>query len=301
MNWKLTAVGPREAIEAALARHDTHPDWDESIVVSAFELVPDQPEAWQLDACVEDRPSQAQRNAVKTLFEGEPPRLKTEKLPQADWVAESQKGMAPIRAGRFHVRTPDHEPPSERGVTDFCIPAAQAFGTGQHETTSGCLAMLDAMKRNGLVARHVADIGTGTGLLAFAAMALWPHAQATASDIDPVCLPAVLDNADMNGVALGSMPGQLAVVIADGMDDSFLVERAPFDLLIANILAGPLIEMAPDFAAAISPRGSILLAGLLDSQEADVRAAYLRAGFRLHKRLLNGDWSILWLRHRFAG
>lgn len=301
MSWKLTTIAPKQVIESALARQEELLGWEEDMVLTGFEVAPDQPDTWQLDVYLADRPSQAQRNQVKALFVDPAPRLKAEQLPDTDWVSESQKGIEPIRAGRFHVRTPDHAALDAPDVVDFCIPAAQAFGTGQHETTAGCLAMLDAMKRRGVRARHVADIGTGTGLLAFGAMHLWPRAQATASDNDPLCLPAVLDNAEMNGIPLGTAAGQLAMLIADGMKDDFLVQRAPFDVLIANILAGPLIDMAPEFAAACAPRGHIVLAGLLTTQERRVRAAYLRAGFRLQARIINGDWSILWLRHRFPG
>lgn len=300
-SWKLSAIASKHAVESALERHETIPGWDENIVLSGFEVAPDDPDTWQLDAYVEDKPSQAQRNVVKALFDDPVPHLKAQPLPETDWVSESQKGVDPIHAGRFYVHTPEHAPSGETGTVDFCIPAAQAFGTGQHETTAGCLAMLDHMKSSGVIARDIADIGTGTGLLAFAARALWPHACLTASDIDPVCLPAVLDNAQRNGVPLGGWPGELAMVIAEGMEDDVLLDRAPYDLLIANILAGPLIELAEDFGDAVSPRGHVVLAGLLQTQEAAVRAAYLRAGFRLQARIVNKDWSILWLRRRFAG
>ena len=180
------------------------------------------------------------------------------------------------------------------------IPASQAFGTGQHATTAGCLEMLTHMKRQGAVVRNLADIGTGTGLLAFAALKLWPRALATASDIDPVCLGVVADNADLNTVPQGARRGELTMVAAAGMDHPVLTVRGPYDLLIANILAGPLIELAPDFGTAVVPGGSLLLAGLLETQERGVRAAYSRAGFRLAARLVRGDWSILWLRRRSA-
>jgi ribosomal protein L11 methyltransferase len=206
-------------------------------------------------------------------------------------------------AGRFYVHTPDHAPSTEAGITSFCIPAAQAFGTGHHETTAGCLEMLDAMKQQGLHPRHIADIGTGTGLLAFAGLALWPDAIVTASDIDPVCAPAVIDNARRNAVPLCAPmeagAGTVAMIVADGMDDPALAQAAPFDLLIANILAGPLITLAADFARATAPRGNIILSGLLTSQEPDVLAAYTDPGFRLHKRLTRGDWAILWLRRGY--
>ncbi len=301
MSWKLSAIASKARIESALAQRDDSMGWDESVVLAGYEVDPDEPDCWCLDAYLPEKPSDAQHKAVRALFAGKPPRLVAEQLPDADWVSESQRGVEPIRAGRFHVHTPDHAPSSEAGVRNFCIPAAQAFGTGHHETTAGCLVMLDAMRAQGVNPRHVADIGTGTGLLAFAALELWPHSVVTASDIDPVCEPAVIENAVRNKVRLGTGPSEVTMIVADGMHNSLLQAAAPFDLLIANILAGPLIEMAADFAEAVAPRGSILLSGLLTRQEADVRAAYLRMGFRLHRRLRSGDWSILWLRHRFTG
>jgi ribosomal protein L11 methyltransferase len=301
MSWKLTALANKADVEAALERRETTIGWDENIVLAGFEVDPDEPDVWRLDAYLEGKPTAVERNAVSALFAGNAPEIVAEELPDTDWVAESQRGIEPIRAGRFHVHTPDYAPANDNGAISFCIPAAQAFGTGQHETTAGCLAMLDAMKSMGVTPRHIADIGTGTGLLAFAAMKLWPHAVVTASDIDPVCLPTVLGNAEMNAIPLGTEKGELAMIIADGMDDEFLAQRAPFDLLIANILAGPLIALAPEFAASTAPRGNILLAGLLTTQERGVRTAYMKAGFRLQAKIVNGDWSILWLRHRFCG
>jgi len=247
------------------------------------------------------RPRKSDRAAIAELFEDPAPELTTEKVPQADWVTESQKGVEPIRAGRFYVHTPDHPPSADPNAINFEIPASQAFGTGQHATTAGCLAMLTTMKRRGVIARKVADIGTGTGLLAFAALSLWPRAHAVASDIDPVCAPVVADNAARNGFRIGARPGELAVAIAAGLDDRLLRECGPYDLLIANILAGPLVELAPDFAEAVPPRGNLVLAGLLTTQERAVRAAYRAAGFAVVTRIVNGDWSILWLRRRFVG
>ena len=106
---------------------------------------------------------------------------------------------------------------------------------------------------------------------------------------------------ERNGVRIGARTGDLAIAIAAGMDDRLLRECGPYDLLIANILAGPLVELAPDFAEAVPPRGHLLLAGLLTTQERKVRAAYRALGFALAGRIVNGDWSILWLRRRFVG
>lgn len=298
MSWKITTLAPRAVIEAALVAHEDALDWDPGIVLSGSEIAEDRPDDWRLEAWLSRKPVRADKAAIAALFANGTPKLAVEKLPDIDWVTESQSGLEPIRAGRFHVHTPDHPPLGRGGITDFVIPASQAFGTGQHETTAGCLAMLTAMKRRGILVRNCADIGTGTGLLAFAALDLWPRALATASDIDPVCLDVVEDNARSNGVATGARPGELTMLVADGMDHPLLRARGPYDLLIANILAGPLIALAPDFARALVPGGSLLLSGLLETQEPQVRAACRRAGLRLAARLVNGDWSVLWLRKR---
>lgn len=300
MSWKITAFAPRPVIEQALIAHEDALDWDPEIVLSGSEVAEDRPDDWRLEAWLQRKPGKAQKAAFTALFAVQAPELLVEKLPQIDWLVTSQQGLEPIRAGRFHVHTPDHPAADEPGVIDFAIPASQAFGTGQHATTAGCLAMLTHMKAQGLVVRNCADIGTGTGLLAFAALALWPRALATASDIDPVCAGVVEDNARANGVALGESGGRLVMTIADGMGHPLLSARGPYDLIMANILAGPLVALAPEFGKALVPGGHLLLAGLLETQEAAVRAACRKAGLRLAARLVNGDWSILWLRRRWG-
>ena len=292
--WKLFAEAPKRVVQDALLEHDEAWDFPEELVVSGREIAEDKPDDWILEVWLERKPTATDRKAVAGLFADGAPDLSAEKLPEQDWVTLSQQGVEPIRAGRFHVRTPEY--PEDEDLVDFVIPASQAFGTGQHETTAACLAMLDRMKREGLVVKNHADIGTGTGLLAFAAMHLWPQAKALASDIDHVCAGVVEDNCAANAVAMGSGPGELTMVIAPGTENPLIQARAPYDLLIANILAGPLVELSSDFAAVVTPGGSLLLAGLLQTQEAEVRAAYRRQGFRLAQRVTNGDWSILWLR-----
>lgn len=297
-SWKLTAYGSKELIRDALVAQEDVVDWDEDIVLAGFEIADDRPDDWRLDAYLPREPTDADRTAIKALFAGAVPQLRAEKLPDSDWVTQSQQGVEPIRAGRFHVHTAEFAPDESAGLVNFLIPASQAFGTGQHETTAGCLAMLDTMRQRGVTARNIADIGTGTGLLAFAARALWPRALLTASDIDPVCVDVVEHNAQANGVPMGAHHGELTMVIADGMGDALLQARGPYDLLIANILAGPLVELAPDFSETVPPGGNLVLAGLLETQEQRVRKAYRAEGFRLAARLVRGDWTILWLRKR---
>jgi ribosomal protein L11 methyltransferase len=162
--------------------------------------------------------------------------------------------------------------------------------------------MLDRLKRTGSRFSNVADVGTGTGLLAFAAFRLWPAARVIASDIDPVAIAVCHENANANAIALGAQRGSVELVVAAGLAHRRLRRRAPYDLIIANILAGPLIELAPVLAGAIKPGGSVILAGLLDSQAEAVTAAYRLRGMRLAHRIDQGSWPTLRLekRKRFA-
>jgi ribosomal protein L11 methyltransferase len=245
------------------------------------------PDDWLIHAYLEHEPTPEEVAALASLGSGAP---KVEALGEDDWVTMSQQGLQPIQAGRFTVHTPTYRPEPDR--VSFEIDAGLAFGTGQHATTSGCLAVLDQLERDGAQFSNVADIGTGTGLLAFAAMALWPDARCIATDIDPVAVDVARDNAAINSVALGHGPGELLLAVADGMDSPVLTARAPFDLLIANILAGPLIEFAPAFAGSVEQDGRIILAGLLDTQANNVIAAYAAAGCPLEYRSA-GEWPVV--------
>ena len=295
--WKLSLHAPKLVVQAALLAHDLIDDWDYELVIAGREVAEDKPDDWVLEGWYPRKPGKAEKAALAGLFEGRAPKITVEELPPEDWVTLSQHNAPPIRAGLFHVHTPDY--PADPDLIDFIIPASQAFGTGQHKTTAGCLEMLGHIKASGVVARKVADIGTGTGLLGFAALALWPRALCTLTDIDPVCTGVVEENARLNNVPMGAGPGEAVMIVADGMDDPLLQLRGPYDLLIANILAGPLVELAPDFGKAVAPSGHLLLAGLLaGEQEAAVARAMRLAGFRMAARLQRGDWAILWLRRR---
>jgi ribosomal protein L11 methyltransferase len=279
-SWKLTL--PCTRAEAEIVAVIDAPD---GVVLATSEPDEAHPDRWQLDAYFEGKPSRDLLKRIAALVPGareKDPRARP--LPPQDWVSLSQAGFEPLVAGRFRVRTPDHPPLP--GTVDFVIPAGLAFGTGQHATTAGCLAMLDMLKRRGAVYRNLLDLGTGTGLLAFAAMRLWPAAAATASDIDPVSIDVVHENAVLNG-----MRG-LHLVVADGLSHRDLVDRAPYDLVIANILAGPLIDMAPWIAASVAKGGTLLLAGLLDTQAAGVTRAYRKQGMRLAGSS-SGEWPVL--------
>ena len=291
MSWRVTVPCSRAQGEAIGAIGEL-PEFGESPpVIVADEPDESRPDEWLIHAYFEREPRGEELKLLAGLGNG-PPRF--EKLGEADWVTMSQAGLQPIRAGRFYVHTPMYRgaPP---GMVPFEIDASLAFGTGQHATTAGCLEAIDKLHREGARFSNVADIGTGTGLLAFAALALWPEAKAIATDIDPIAVDVAVDNAAINGVKVGHAPGELLLGTADGMDSPLLAARAPFDLIIANILAGPLIELAPDFAKALTPGGTVVLAGLLDKQADNVARAYQDLGMTLIERG-SGEWPVLVLR-----
>ncbi|HVL77970.1 MAG TPA: 50S ribosomal protein L11 methyltransferase [Sphingomicrobium sp.] len=261
-------------------------------------LVADEPDAakpdnWLIHAYFDHRPTNDDIACLRRLGSGEP---ELELLGETDWVTMSQSGLSPIHAGRFFIHTPTHRGSAPPGSIAFEIDASLAFGTGQHATTAGCLEALDRLERNGAQFKNIADIGTGTGLLAFAGLALWPGARCMATDIDAQAIDVARDNAAINGVRLGHGAGELLLAVADGMDSPLIAARAPFDLIIANILAGPLIEFAPDFAEALAPGGTVVLAGLLDTQAEVVSRAYEEQRLSLADHG-SGEWPVLVL-HR---
>jgi len=288
VSWRVTLHCSRAQGEAVAAAGDLAGFGEHPPVLVADEPDAARPDDWLLHAYFEQPPDDEQIAALRRLGSGEP---RIEELGEADWLTMSQAGLQPIRAGRFFVHTPTYRghPP---GTVPFEIDAGLAFGTGQHATTAGCLEALDRLERDGARFANIADIGAGTGLLAFAALALWPQAKAIATDIDPIAIDVSRDNAAINGVRLGHGPGELLLAVADGMDSPMLSARAPFDLLIANILAGPLIALAPDFANATAPGGTIILAGLLDTQAEAVIMAYEAQGLSLTDRGV-GEWPVL--------
>ena len=298
-SWKLTI--PCTRAEAEILKDDIAPFalMEPVPVLMTSEIDSKRPDEWRLDIYFEEEPSaETIATAIHLVPSAAGQEPEIVRLDDQDWVAVSQEGLEPIHEGRFFVHTPIHRDEVPDAAIAFEIDAGQAFGTGHHETTAGCLALLDRLKSRGRRYRNAADIGTGTGLLAFAALALWPGARAIASDIDPLAIAVADENAAINAVPLGNGPGKLELVVAAGMAHRQLRARAPYDLLIANILAGPLIELAPPFANALAPGGTLILAGLLDTQADAVIAAYRRQRFRLAERQDRGEWTILRLEKR---
>lgn len=258
--------------------------------ISYFEVDQDNLDAtdWTIDIYVpnEDAETALSRTKVHLGSDGLSVELTLEKLGDQDWVAMSLKGLKPVGAGRFFVHGAHDKDKIPAGAVNIEIEAGQAFGTGHHGTTAGCLEALELLLRQRSFER-IFDIGTGTGLLAIG-LAKALRQPVLASDIDPISVEVAQENAILNGV--GSW---VHVVEATGMHHAKIRNNGPFDLIVANILAGPLITMASDIAGEIRPGGSLVLSGILESQANRVVAAYVAHGLRLERQALRDGWSTL--------
>jgi ribosomal protein L11 methyltransferase len=291
-SWKTTLPCTRAEAEAIDAS-----ELAINAVLMTTETIEDDREHWRLEAYSEHEPDAAMLAAIRALVPsaaGVDPVI--EPVAEADWVTMSQAGLEPIREGRFVVHTSAHPAEAPPGGRAFRIDAGRAFGTGHHATTSGCLAMLDGLATAGKQFYKIIDLGTGTGILAFAAVELWPMADVTATDIDPVAIDVTAANALVNDIELGIDIGEVGLLVADGAIHPKIDQWAPYDLLIANILAGPLQSMAPEIAAIAAPEATIILAGLLETQREAVVKAFAACGCALEATDRREDWTILELR-----
>lgn len=206
--------------------------------------------------------------------------------PEINWVARSLEGLPPVVAGGFYVHGSHETGPIPEGLIPMRIDAAQAFGTGHHETTTGCLEAIDMVLKH-RAPQAMIDVGTGTGVLAIA-LAKRTGARVIASDIDPISVTTTIENAEQNGV------GELIVALeATGVDHPEIAANAPYDLIVANILAGPLMALAPEVSRIAQPGATVILSGILEHQAPDVTAAYTSAGMVLNEKLQRKDWSTL--------
>ena len=212
-------------------------------------------------------------------------------LPETDWVAKVRRELSPVEAGRFFVYGSHDADRVPEGRIALLIEAAMAFGTGHHGTTLGCLKALDALALSGADPQRIADIGCGTAVLAMAAARVWPGRVNIASDIDQVAVEVAEANLRANG-----LEGAVRCVEAAGFDHPELAASAPYDLIFANILKGPLVALAPDLARHNAPGGHAILSGILVEQADDVTAVYTGLGYNLVDRLDIVDWTTLVLR-----
>jgi ribosomal protein L11 methyltransferase len=259
--------------------------------VALFELAPPTPQAVLIeedpfgpDAVVEALYDiEPDAGLLARLFDGN---VTVAPMPDRDWIRQSQLGLAPVRAGRFFLYGAHDKGRVPPGVIPIRIEAGLAFGTGHHETTALCLIALSQIARRRRPKR-ILDLGCGTGVLAIAAAKLW-RLPVVATDIDPVAIEVARGNARINTVT-----PFIRAATADGLDHPMLRGAAPFDLILANILARPLTHLAPAIAQALAPGGTAVLSGLLRNQENLVLSYYRALGLTLRQTLREGPWSAL--------
>ncbi len=289
--WYLSLACNRADAEAMPEIGDVFPDLADPPTLNVEEPDPDRPDEWLMTAYFAGEPDPALVNRIVSLFPSAGD-VAVAPLPDEDWTTFSQRGLEPVRAGRFLVHTKAHADAVRPGDIALAIEAGLAFGTGQHATTHGCLLALDRLARRQRF-MAVADLGTGTGVLAMAAAKRWRRAAVIASDIDPVSITVTRGNLRDNGVAGGHRRGAIELVCAPGLGHRRLGERGPYDLITANILAAPLVAISRDVARALAPGGILVLAGLLRSQAQWVRAAYRAHGLVALRQHRRGEWPCL--------
>ena len=260
-------------------------------IAAVFELAPPAPQAVLIaedpfgpDATVEALYQEQPDANLLTKLIGQS--VVIELLPDQDWIRQSQLGLPPVHAGRFFLYGAHDAGRVPAGVIPICIEAGLAFGTGHHETTTLCLEAITLLGR-GRRPAHILDLGCGTGVLAIAAAKLWRQ-RVLASDIDPVAIDVARANARMN-----SEGPLVRVAVADGLTSPAIRAHAPYDLILANILAGPLQLLAPALSAALAGGGSLVLSGLLRDQELQVLSPYRAQGLIFKRALRKGPWSAL--------
>jgi ribosomal protein L11 methyltransferase len=241
---------------------------------------------WRMETIAEAKPRVAD---VRTALKPFGITAKIDKVPQKNWVLESRKGLPPLKAGPFFIHGEhDRDKRPKKGIA-LEIDAGMAFGTGRHETTMGCLKALLRLKKT-LRAKRILDVGTGTGILAFAAWHLYRQ-PVIAGDNDKDAVRVAKENAAING-----LKKHVRIVSSDGYKAKLIRDHAPYDLITANILANPLIILAPDLARNLARNGRAVLSGLMNDQAKDVLSAHRKVGLELDFRLRLGQWSVLVLK-----
>ena len=216
------------------------------------------------------------------------PEVTIEELPPTDWVSAYQNSIKPQVIGRFFVYPSHFDGDFPAGLLPIQLDAGMAFGTGEHGSTRGCLLALDALEASGIGPARVLDLGCGSAILAIAAGLLWPKARIIAADNDPVAVTTARENLERN-----DSEARVETTESDFFSAPLLKEAAPFSLIIANILAGPLIDHAEELVRHLAIDGRLVLAGLLTIQAPDVIAAHGEHGVRVSDRRDLGEWTTL--------
>ncbi len=216
--------------------------------------------------------------------------LTWKKLPETDWLSLNRQDFPPIHVEPFYIYGSHIQDPIPENTIPFLIDASTAFGTGSHPTTQGCLRLLWSLKKQGLDFKHILDMGTGTGILAMAAARVFPQSQVIATDYDP----EAVNRAERN-ILENSLIDQISSMCVDGVQDPNFQDDF-FDLLMANILAGPLIHLARDICRIIKPGGHLILSGILNNLAPEVIQAYTPWGCVIETQEDIDDWSTILMR-----
>ncbi|EBA18502.1 ribosomal protein L11 methyltransferase, putative [Roseobacter sp. SK209-2-6] len=280
----LTGKSQAEALGEAMERLIPEPTG-----VGVFEME-DGSGLWEVGAYFTEEPDQAGLALLATMHGAK--EFAVSELPETDWVAHVRRELAPVEAGRFYVYGSHDAETVPEGRIPLLIEAAMAFGTGHHGTTLGCLKALDHLIDEGFEGRKVADIGCGTAVLAMAAARVW-EGDFIASDIDEVAVEVAEANLKANG-----MEGAVTCLEAAGFDHPGLQSCAPYDLIFANILKGPLVALSPDLSGNLRPGGFAILSGILNEQADDVVSVYAENGTNLVRRDEIGEWTTLLLQRK---
>lgn len=280
----------RAEADRLAASDDAFPGIDPAPALVATETAA----GWEVRLYTADRPG----DDLLAMLAGHTPSagaaIDIQTLGNVDWIAVCEQGLEPVDVGRFHAFA-RHNPGTPRpGQWPLAIEAGLAFGTGRHATTAGCLRAAQTLARRHRP-RRILDIGTGSGILALAACRLHRRAAVTATDLDARAIAVARWNARANGMALGHGEARIRLIVSAGVRDQRLLANGPYHLVFANILAGPLVALAPSLSAAVARGGRLVLAGLLQPQASAVLAAYLQRGFRLIARDIRAEWPVLLL------
>lgn len=255
--------------------------------------LPQSEKEWIVEATHNEEPDpremQGLVDAVALLLGIKAPLVTVEKLPDTDWLEATWKNFPPREIGRFYVYGSHVASQIPEGLIGLEVNAATAFGSGEHETTTGCLLTLQKLADSRAFKKPL-DMGCGSGILAMAAAKIFEH-PVLAVDNDPESVRVTLGNAQMNNCA-----EQIEALCSEGFSDPVIQQKGPFDLILANILAKPLCLMAQDMVKNITDDGYIILSGLLKRQQEEVVEAYKQAGAELVDALFIGEWATLLLR-----
>ena len=276
-----------QTLAEAMERMDPAP-----VGTGCFEIDEDD-DLWEVGGYFASRPNPVLLALLEAAFGSRP--FAVSNVPPEDWVSKVRRELRPVRAGRFLLHGAHDEGDAPPSAIRLRIEAAMAFGTGHHGTTRGCLTAMDRLARRGFVPARTLDLGTGTGALAMGAVRLW-GCRAVATDVDPVAVTTARENIRVNGAA-----SRIRAVRTGRATGEAVARDAPYDLVLANILAAPLKRLAPQIAAVTRSGAAVVLSGLLHRQAPGVERVFAGWGMRADERIRIGEWTTLTLRRAATG